>query len=227
MTLLGDLARAINLRDLGGLRVDGGGVTAPGRLYRSGRLDDLDLATRRDLIESLGITDVVDLRHRVGCYHGPAVTMHSLPLNALGTNPIVDPVDTYESVGEWYLRQLTLGAERLRRIVELVATSQGATLIHCHAGKDRTGSVVALILSAVGVVREDVVRDYALTGRVAGDRFLEALPPKFSEADPETMWSFFARLDAEYGSVPGFLESIGIEPETVRLLRGRLVVGCD
>ena len=223
MSPVGRLARDINLRDVAGLRVEGGGVVASGRLYRSGHLDHLRLSERQALLEELGVTDIVDLRHRTGCYDGVTVTRHTLPLVPLGTKPVLDPADTYESVADWYLRQLTIGTESLRRIVELVATSDGATLIHCHAGKDRTGSVVAVILSAVGVTREDVVADYARTGTVEGDAFLDALPPKFAESHPDTMSHLLDKIERKFGSGLGFIEAIGVEGGVIRKLRERLV----
>lgn len=225
MTLLHPMAAELNLRDVGGLRTVDGGVIRPGRLYRSGRLDDLAPEARRELVEALGISEVVDLRQHQSGHDGVGVTVHTLHLVAPGKTAVIDPEDTYDSVADWYLRLVTMGAESLRRIVELVATSPGATLVHCHAGKDRTGSVVAVILSAAGVADDEVARDYSTTGTIYGDSFLDSLPPKFSESNPEAIARFLAKLGERYGSAAGFLEAAGVERRVLEEMRRRLVDG--
>jgi protein-tyrosine phosphatase len=95
-------------------------------------------------------------------------------------------------------------------------------LVHCSAGKDRTGVVVAVMLSAVGVVSDEVVADYAhtrddLEPMLAQLRTLDAyrarldeLPEESLTAEPRTMEVFLARLDEEYGGARAYLERHGI-----------------
>ena len=96
-------------------------------------------------------------------------------------------------------------------------------VIHCSVGKDRTGILVALLLSVVGVEDDDIVADYALSGMGTArlalrlrelcadnlgdlDRFLPAL----LSAEPDTMRCFLARLRGEFGSVEGYVAHLGM-----------------
>lgn len=228
MSLVDDLAQRINFRDLGGMSLEGGGRIAPGRLYRSALLGRLEEEIRRAMEDELGLTDVVDLRRHLESKDNPQAqfsraSVHRMPLVPDGEKPVIDPYDSYDSVADWYLRQVTLGAESVRRIFELLAQErEGALLIHCHAGKDRTGSVLAVILSAVGVPREEILEDYAKSGTMVGDHFLDALPPKFAEANPQSLRRFLEKLEDEYGSVEGFVKEIGVEDDVVSRIRAQL-----
>ena len=109
-------------------------------------------------------------------------------------------------------------------------------LVHCSAGKDRTGLLVALLLEALGVPRSVVVADYALTGVLRPDRVrayahlftesgvdLAAIAPLF-DTPAAAMASALADLDAGYGSVPAYLaEAAGLTPDHLLALRANLL----
>lgn len=228
MELVDELARSVNFRDTAGLSAGEDLQVAPKRLYRSGLVGHLDSELRRAIEDELGLTDVIDLRRHLESKENPdaqfsRARVHRLPLIPDGAKPVIDPVDSYDSVADWYLRQVTMGVDSIRRIFELLAEGEGAFLIHCHAGKDRTGSVIAIILSAIGVSRSEIISDYGRSGTMVGDSFLDALPPKFAESHPDSIRRFLEKLDDEYGSIEGFVKSIGVDDDTLRRVKERLL----
>jgi protein-tyrosine phosphatase len=111
----------------------------------------------------------------------------------------------------------------------------GAAIVHCAAGKDRTGVVVALALAAVGVPRSEIVADYVATGEVL-DSILDRLrrsetyaedlddrPPDAHRPRPVTMERFLAVLDQRFGGPVGWLTKVGFTEADLAALRARLV----
>lgn len=150
----------VNARDLGGLPVAGGGSVRTGRLYRS---ETPQLMTPGDVARSvgeLGITRVIDLRGPRGRGSGP--------LGADGRGLVIDYFDLaggYEAQNDltpdgFLPNQLGLGAPVVGMVLEELVSADGATLIHCHTGKDRTGYMVAMILAVLGVPDSEIVDDY-------------------------------------------------------------------
>jgi protein-tyrosine phosphatase len=115
---------------------------------------------------------------------------------------------------------------QLRSAVEAIVQSPGAVLIHCTAGKDRTGFLVALLLSAVGVPRETVIADYLrsagrtnaaardATRALASSRLGVPLPEDSLDELMSVQEAFlaasFAAIDRNHGSLDAYLESTGV-----------------
>ena len=126
---------------------------------------------------------------------------------------------------------------RLAAGVETIATRvRTPVLIHCSAGKDRTGVLSAFVLSLLDVDREHVVADYTMTERYLGAEFVAALGAKFAQAGivadisntatqapAGLITAVLDRLDDEYGGVAGYLCTHGMNPEAVDELRAALV----
>ncbi|WP_185996594.1 tyrosine-protein phosphatase [Nocardioides campestrisoli] len=152
----------VNLRDLGGLPVTGGGLTAHGMLYRSDapHPDDAD----PEHVPHWPPATVVDLRMEREAQRVP----YELP----GAERIVHPLHEAAApenirdadLGELYRHILETAADRVAGAVTHVVTRPAPALVHCTAGKDRTGIVVASLLLSAGVAPDDVVADYARTG---------------------------------------------------------------
>ncbi len=185
---------------------------------------------------------VVDLRsglelHRDHPLLGEGTTVHSvalldgvdIPDTGTGQRPAL--VEVYR----WMLRQGT----GLVRALILVAEAPGPTLVHCAAGKDRTGLVVALALRVVDVDREAVLADYALTtgampaviareladtDRSGGWR-LEDVPRELLEAPVEALAEVLRLWDEHPGGVAGWVIAHGGDEHLVERLRARLLVG--
>jgi protein-tyrosine phosphatase len=233
-----------NVRDVGGLPVRGGGRTRPGVLLRSGSLHHVTPADVTHLVERFGLRLVLDLRTPVEIERdGPtavaAAGVETVPLNFIGASReyLPEAGDDTDPILRNYLGYLSDHpanvAEGVRR---LAAQDAGPTLVHCAAGKDRTGVLVALVLDAVGVERDAVVADYVLSAEqveamfrrwttASGDPMPEDLTPHLPRA--EVMEAVLARLDAEYGTggtggAAGWLRANGLDDHALQHLRARL-----
>jgi protein-tyrosine phosphatase len=135
----------------------------------------------------------------------------------------------------YYIGYLEDRPDQVVAALRSIAQSPGAALVHCAAGKDRTGVVVALALTAAGVQRDEVIADYAATGeRMAAvlDR-LRSSPTYASDTNSrpdsehmpraETMAWLLDEIDASYGGVLAWLDQHGFGPDDVAALRGKLV----
>jgi hypothetical protein len=126
----------------------------------------------------------------------------------------------------------------LARAVDEIATGDGAVLVHCTAGKDRTGVTVAMALSLVGVEPDRIVADYALTAqnmpgvhararrtvaaRTVGTAIALDVPPEILTAPPAAMSTFLEILDARGGAERWYL-STGGTTATIERLHERLL----
>ncbi len=128
-------------------------------------------------------------------------------------------------------------ADAIRSVIEIVADPANLpAIVHCTAGKDRTGVVVALLLSVAGVDDETIVKDYALTGANLTEEWIEArrgdaarygltweaLKPALG-TPPEAMRATLAHLREEFAGAEGYLASIGVWPETIARIRANLI----
>jgi protein tyrosine/serine phosphatase len=250
-----ELEGAVNVRDLGGMPTQGGGQTVAGRLLRADNLQDLVPADLTRLVRDIGVTTVVDLRSTAELVsEGPApldavpgvrhVHHPVLPEEGSGTDVVADALltrgerDRSRYPGDpacgHYLGYLEDRPDQVAAALRSITRSPGAALVHCAAGKDRTGVVVALALSAVGVRPEAIVADYAATGERI-EAILDRLrrSPTYAEdlvgrpADahrprPETMAAFLEQVDARYGGTAEWLAGHGFADDDLRLLRDRL-----
>lgn len=108
-------------------------------------------------LRSLGVSVIVDLREPSEI----AVAAHGFPVRSVGVYGTEPPqIGRLEVIYEKLLRER---GNALARSVGLIADAEGAALVHCTAGKDRTGLVVALARLAAGETREQVVSDYVLS----------------------------------------------------------------
>jgi hypothetical protein len=157
-----------NFRDLGGLRLTGGGVTRQGVLYRS------DAPFPGDEVPAGAPqwppATVIDLRSAGeggAGYPWPArVTAHQIPLMrraAVVTDTARPARDRPIRLAPLYQAILQTVAPDLASIVSIAARSTGPVLVHCAAGKDRTGVAIAVLLLTAGVEPESVVADYTAT----------------------------------------------------------------
>ena len=178
-----------NFRDLGGYRTIDGRYVRWGRLYRSGQLANL---TDRDYayLQPLGIRLVCDVRsgdertRQPTRWPGDAPEFLLTPIgaDANGRNNrteelrrlLVDragPDQMRTFMKSVYPDMPSLAAPQFQRILTRLLSVEGASVVHCSAGKDRTGIFSALLLLTLGVPRETVIEDYLLTNRyvLAGD----------------------------------------------------------
>src|SRR5262249_48153286 len=143
---------------------------------------------------------------------------------------------------EMYARIPELHATQIRELYEAIADGATPILIHCSAGKDRTGIAVALLLDLLRVERSLVLDDYAMSERLldwakldieatlgvgAGATQRRALPPVVRDlllrSDPRYLQSAFTHLERRFGSTEGFLSAIGVTSSVMSDLRHRLL----
>jgi protein-tyrosine phosphatase len=235
----GSLAEGlVNLRDLGGMATASGAVTCAGRLLRSESPHSLTGAGLRALLD-LGVATVIDLRTVSERENLPSPLTDAAGVRTLHT-PIFNDGDDFPThlttaaeVYRWWLRERSGGiAAALAGIADAHAAP---VLVHCHAGKDRTGVVVALVLRLAGVDVDAVADDYALSGvqladMLARDRVsavergidhvrAERLFTVRREAMEETMHC----IDGELGGAASFIRGIGLDRARVRRLTGLLL----
>ena len=224
------------------------GSMARGVVYRSAALSatggDLDTLAR------LGVDTIVDLRTATEVEMRPSVPVPGTRTVAvdilqdrstaatLMTSGIVSVARAREEMGRTYERFVVGDGERAAfgRAVAAVAGSSGAALVHCTAGKDRTGWVSAVLQLLAGVSREDVLADYMLT-RENSRELSAAIRQQVRDTMPEQAEAievlldvdeaFLGRsldsLEAEFGDVRRYLvEGAGLEGDLVDDLTVRL-----
>jgi protein tyrosine/serine phosphatase len=233
-----------NVRDIGGLPLRDGGTTRPGLLLRSASLHHCTPADVEHLVDVFGLRLVLDLRTpREIEQDGPTAVaragVETVALNFLPeqgrTLPETD--DDTDPLVRNYRGYLSDRGENVVTAVRLLAAPDaGPSLVHCAAGKDRTGVLVALLLDAVGVERDAVVADYALSAEQVEALFRrwttasgEPMPEDMARHLPraEAMAAVLAHLDAEYGAngsggAAGWLRANGLDEESLTRLRARL-----
>jgi protein-tyrosine phosphatase len=253
-----------NTRDLGGLPTSDGRTTARHRLIRSDSLQDLSEQDVKILVNEIGVRGVVDLRTGIERASEQPGALHREPLVLIehrslfkedeavpgspsgdGRNgkdvPLVLPWNSRDSNGkqvneaaELYSRFLVERPDSVLHALRLVANPEGATIVHCTAGKDRTGVIAALALSAVGVTREAIVADYVQTAERIDAilRRMKAKPLfasiKLEEVGKhtpkaETIRNLLETIDSQFGSVAGFLSHHGWTPDEQARLRTKLL----
>lgn len=238
-----------NFRDLGGLPLVGGGVTAGGRLFRSDGLHRAPADHQRRL-RDVPIAAVVDLRttdevEREGRVETDGVEWRHAPiLQSLGDfvgGAAVDEDD--DPLCRHYEHMVADNAEALTVALTAVADAvdHGPTVFHCTAGKDRTGVVAALILATAGVADDDVAADFArsrdgmarmiewyraTTDTTPAERMAQmgvdpAMRDVLIGAEAATMQRFLDRLRRRSGGLAPYLSGIGAA-EPVERIAARL-----
>ncbi|MEV0455539.1 tyrosine-protein phosphatase [Catellatospora methionotrophica] len=235
-------AAVFNFRDLGGLTTVDGRTVRRRTVYRSDTLSRLG-AEDRDAFTALGIRTVIDLRRPAevaSMGRVPEWTRVVWRHNHL-EHPLWDH-STYTAeigVSRWlaerYLELAHYGRADIARVVGMLTDDDhGPTVVHCVAGKDRTGLIVALTLDLLGVPDEQIAYDYALTERSA-PMFSQwvrtafpnendvATPPFFTYTPAEAMLMTLQGLRRHHGSVTEYLVSAGLHRDRVARLRDRLL----
>ena len=232
-------ATIFNFRDVGGVTGLDGRLVRRRRLYRSDSLHRID-GPDREAFAALGIRTVIDLRRpyevardgRVPAYDG-LVYQHIHPEHEewLGT-PYREEVGSARYLADRYRDMTETGAAGLASAIEVIADAEAApVVVHCVAGKDRTGVVCALTLALLGVADEDIAADYARSseGSARFRAWFEAtvgaaqLPAPLFESPAEAMLLFLRELRERHGSVADYLIRAGLPAERISALRAHLL----
>jgi protein-tyrosine phosphatase len=229
-----------NFREVGGYPASGGTIR-PGKLFRSDGLHNLG-DSGRQVLRELGIGVVIDLRDDF--------EVEAMPDDLTGLDVRLVRLPVFEGSGasqetvvitleELYERILTLHSDAVVTALRDIAHSgDEAVLVHCTAGKDRTGIVIALALLAVGVDEETVIADYAESEANLTGPWLEAMVELITSHDvevtpslrvllggspPEALRGAIDWIEKEQGSVRQYLLHVGLSELDLASLRSVLV----
>ncbi len=226
-----------NFRDVGGYPTADGGVTRWRTLFRSDSLLALTDAGL-EAVEDLGLRTAIDLRYEreldllPSVLAGrPRIAYRNKPIGP-GVAPFAEPAETLEEFNIYLLERCQAFVASILR--DLADARAYPALLSCAGGKDRTGLLVALLLSLARVPREHVVADYVLSridaAQVADIRELLTADghdarkvAAFLECRDETMEYTLDHLDRHYGGAEGYLREIGLSEEAVSAIRSALV----
>lgn len=235
----------LNVRDLGGIPSHTGHVIAPGRLIRSDNPRALATTGWRQLQERIGPRVLIDLRteiearredYTVALPNTRRICFPMMPQSGITDEQIA--AGACGNLVDDYLTQITVNANSIAGALTVIAGSDAApTIVHCTAGKDRTGVVIALILRLLDVPDEEIIADYvasapamqAIVDRIRAapvfqENGLAQAPPWIFAAEEETMAGLLAGLDDRYGGAEGWAREHGLDRKLIEDLRAALLV---
>lgn len=229
-----------NFRDVGGLQTVDGGQVRPGILFRADSLQDITAAEVDTLAHELGIRYVVDLRTGEEAVQQGRGPLHARPIAYLNV-PLIDVDGPMGPPGRVLLDHYLSHLEHdpnLPLAVETVAHAvRMPTLVHCAAGKDRTGLTMLLVELLAGVTLEDAKADFlrtadnitAIITRLRGwKRYsdnMNRLSEEIYRCEEHSITGLLEELSIRYGSAAEWAALKGIPNDVVGLLRQRLVSG--
>lgn len=225
-----------NVRDLGGLATANGHRIRRGAVVRGDRIDRLTAAGWAALVDH-GVRTIVDLRHPHEREPDAAprpehLTTVEIALEDLDDTAFWDEWRTRSSTPLYYRAFLQHCAARMAAVLAAIADAEpGGVLVHCGAGRDRTGLVTLVLLELVGVSPDEIVADYALSAERLRSRFVKegrrdedlGAQEQLRQAGTtarDVILATIAELDA-----PAYLQAAGRSPEQLDSLRSRLVQG--
>jgi protein-tyrosine phosphatase len=228
-----------NVRDVGGYPTTNGGTIRHRTLLRGDALHRLDDEARAELA-ALGLLTVLDLREDFEAQRSPDA-LDGMPFahvrlpifNVKGSSfgPAPEDLDSvYNAMVD------SCGTAIADAIRTLATPGALPGLVHCSAGKDRTGVVTALALAIAGVSDEVIAADYALTSAYLAEEFTHAVEQLQASTGlgqrlnggalacpPELILRTMERMRAAHGSIEGYLVAHGLEPAHIDALRAALV----
>jgi protein tyrosine/serine phosphatase len=232
------LEGGFNVRDIGGYPTRDGHTVRWQRVYRAGGPHALT-ADDVTALRALEIATVLDLR-TLDETNEHATYRDTLAPQAHHHLPMIETLPDEASHAKWvdpdvvaahYFDMLESGSDAVAKALSIMSDpSAYPVLIHCSAGKDRTGVLVAVLLELLGVDDQAVIDDYALSGDAMGSMLeyfksrspearerLEAAPAAMFAAEPAAMAGFLARVRAAHGDFAGLAAALGVERAIPRL----------
>jgi|GEM_PF-464732 protein-tyrosine phosphatase len=245
------LEGAINFRDIGGYQTEDGKHVRRGMIYRSGALGKLTESDMQTLRE-IGIRRVFDMRlpEEVAALpdripQGAAYISTPITAGSSAIRRVVELMSNIDKLDKFMLRgyteiMLDHEGQTFGTIYRELAKSDGLpAIIHCTAGKDRTGMAIAILLSALGVADEAITADYSLSNRyfpIFHEQTAQQLAPlkrldiraedlqPILLSDPLVMQATLDYLRSKYGTAATYLKDrAGIDAATLEVLKDKLL----
>jgi protein-tyrosine phosphatase len=239
-----DWEGCLNVRDLGGHRTAEGGETRFGEVVRADSIRQLTGDGWAAAVD-YGVRTVVDLRMDAELEADPPA---ELPVDVLHFPFFREDEEAFAEVEAASARApdnatatrdvYLVFLERFRANVAaafgaVARAPEGAVVVHCMGGKDRTGLLVALLLHIAGVEDPEIAADYAVSEERLRPRHESWLAEAGTEAERErirriaatpaaSMLAVLEELERRYGSVEGYLRAGGLGDEELELVRKRL-----
>jgi protein-tyrosine phosphatase len=242
-----DWPDCINVRDLGGLATSGGRHTKWAALVRSDVLWRLN-ETGRQSLRDHGVRTIIDVRFadevaqddgRYPFRGGTEVDYLNVPFDTrreLDPNAVTSAYNAASTRAEIMRLDLQIGRNGIAAAVAAIADAPaGGVVVHCHAGKDRTGIIVGVLLALLGVSDEQIADDYAETAANLDPLINEWLDTQsqdpserahlreISRPSREAMLDALEYLRHEHGSAEAFLRAGGVTDAQLARLRARLL----
>ncbi|TDW95583.1 protein-tyrosine phosphatase [Kribbella pratensis] len=223
-----------NVRDVGGLPTADGRVVREGVLIRADSLQYLN-ADGIEAVRRSGVSRILDLRGDGEVAIAPTPFTGTPLAVRQSLADLADPDHGQATIVAACTWMLDKRPELFAAAVKAIADEQdGAVVVHCHGGKDRTGMIVALALSVAGVPEEEIVADYYLTQSRLAHWLEEQLAEEpdvakhpemieFRDTRAESIVAILRHLDEEYGGPEAYLRHGGLTDEDLEKLRARLV----
>ncbi|MES2784143.1 MAG: tyrosine-protein phosphatase [Pseudomonadota bacterium] len=231
------ISGASNFRDLRG-NLQSRPALRAATLYRSDHLGALDEADARQ-IQALGIRRVLDFRGALertsAACTVPGVEVHSLAIEPTIVQVLNELIsaghhltdqDVVAHMQDTYRGFVRGNSHRFAEFFDHLLESNEPTVFHCTAGKDRTGFAAALILHALDVPPDEVMRDYLLTNErlkplsLSGWTLPEQVAKVLYRVQPEFMTAAYEAIEADFGSIEGYLrEGVELGPAERERLR--------
>ncbi len=233
-----ELEGIYNFRDIGGYPTQDGRLTRWKTIYRSDSLQNLTPEGEKALLDA-GLRTIIDLRRQDEVEAEPDVLMNSPRIQFFNLPILQNPASsanmqafvTIEDLVGLYTTILDHFQDRLLPVFQQISDSiTSPVLVHCSAGKDRTGLVIALLLDLANVEPETIAEDYELTrARVApmldGYRRKAAAMgidlerhERMLECRAETMLGTLEHLHSHYNGARAYLKQIGLSEQAVDTL---------
>lgn len=231
-----------NFRELAGYALRQGGVIRRAMIYRSGALELMTPADQRWLDEDLRLRMILDLRHadELALRAGPhpledRVRAHTIFPDDVRQEDLIAELNGLYGPGpspRRYLHYLEVGGDRLAAAFRLFADEANyPVLVHCTAGKDRTGVLLGMVMDVLGASDEDIAYEYGLSD-ASIDRLIAYLRSSGRELEgteeeirarlgtpPERMAGFIDLMRARHGSAEAFFHAQGVPASEIDRVR--------
>ena len=225
-----------NTRDLGGYKTADGKTTKNKMFFRSDNTDKLTDEDIRKLKEEYDLKNVIDLRYDSEIAAAPdrlsnveEITYYNIPLY-IPKEQMRDLIKGNIDLGDAYIESLNQ-REMVKNIFDTIANiDDGSLLFHCTNGKDRTGTVAALLLGLCGVSNEDIVDNYSVTYELIKDNeSVKKGIEKFGtdvifKSLPEYMNKLMNHISEKYGNVENYLIECGISKDNINKIKDKFIV---
>jgi protein-tyrosine phosphatase len=224
-----NLAGASNFRDLGGYPAKDGRTLRWRQIFRSNHLGHLTAADIA-VLRGLGLKSAFDFRgaeERAAAVCGlEEIAVHSLPIEPtvvaelrgrLATGRTLSSAAALEVMRDSYRGYVRHSTQKFRALFAHLLEDRAPLVIHCTAGKDRTGFACALILHALGVPHDLIAEDYLLTNRfyrrdpAASPDLPEEVRQALGSVEASFLAAAFEVISADYGDLERYLgEGLGL-----------------